>query len=87
MSEEQWRTLERQRLFPVHRPHSATQLSAAAPRRSLRAQLAEYSYALQRLRFHAREAAVYLREKPRWCRRLELVQQNSPSNELQPVLR
>jgi len=87
MSEERWRTLERQRLFPVHRPHSAIQLNAAAPRRSLRAQLAEYFYALQRLRFHAREAAVYLREKPRWRRSLELVRQNSPSNELQPVLR
>jgi hypothetical protein len=87
MGEGQWRTLERQRLFPVHRPHSATQLNAAAPRRSLRAHLAEYFYASQRLRFHAREAAVYLREKPRWRRRLELVRQNTPSNELQPVLR
>jgi len=87
MSEEQWRTLERQRLFPVHRPHSATQLSAAAPRRSLRAQLAEYFYASQRLRFHAREAAVYLREKPRWRQSLELLRQDSSSNQLEAVLR
>ena len=87
MSEEQWRTLERQRLFPVHRPDSATPLNAAAPQRSLRAHFAEYFYASQRLRFHAREAAVYLREKPRWRRRLELMRQNFPSNELEVALR
>ncbi|HKT68434.1 MAG TPA: hypothetical protein VJP83_03310, partial [Terriglobales bacterium] len=87
MIQEQWRRLERQRLFPVHRPHSATQLDAAAPRRSLRAQLAEYFYTSQRLRFHAREAAVYLHEKPRWRQCLRLLRQDSPSHELEPVLR
>jgi Uncharacterised nucleotidyltransferase len=87
MNEEQWRRLERQRLFPLHRPHSATQLNAAAPRRSLRAHVAECFYAWQRLRFHGREAAVYLWEKPRWQQRLDLQRQNSPSNELEAVLR
>lgn len=87
MIQEQWRRLERQRLFPVHRPHSATQLDTAAPRRSLRAQLAEYFYTSQRLRFHAREAAVYLHEKPRWRQCLRLLRQDSPSHELEPVLR
>ncbi len=87
MSEEQWRRLERQRLFPVHRPHSATQLNAAEPRRTLRAQLAECFYAWQRMRFHVREAAVYLWEKPRWRQRLVLLRQDSPSNELEVVLR
>lgn len=87
MSEQQWRRLERQRLLPVHRPHSATQLNADEPRRSLRAHLGEYFYASQRLRFHAREAAVYLWERPRWRQRLELLRQNSPSNQLEAVLR
>lgn len=86
MNEEQWRRLERRRLLPVHRPHAATQLNAAEPRRSLRAHVAEYFYALQRLRFHAREAVVYLWEKPRWQQRLHFLRQDSPSNQLEAVL-
>jgi hypothetical protein len=87
MNDAKWRRLECQRLFPVHRPHAATQLNAAEPRRSLRAHVAEYFYAWQRLRFHLSQAAVYLWEKPCWRQRLELLQQHSPSNELQAVLR
>ncbi len=87
MNEEQWRKLERQRLFPLHRPHAATQLDAVEPRRSFRTQAAEYLYASQRLRFHAREAVVYWCKKPHWERRLQFLQQNSPCNQLEAVLR
>ncbi|HKW24682.1 MAG TPA: nucleotidyltransferase family protein [Terriglobales bacterium] len=87
MNQEQWQRLEHQRLLPVHRPHAATQLNAAEPRRSLRTQIVESCYAAQRLRFHLNEAAIYLWEKPRWRQRLELLRQSSPSNELEAVLR
>ncbi|HJT00846.1 MAG TPA: nucleotidyltransferase family protein [Terriglobales bacterium] len=87
MNQAKWRRLERQRLFPVHRPHAATQLDAAEPRRSIRAQVAEYFYASQRLKFHVREAAFYFREKPRWQLRLEFLRQNSACNQSQAVLR
>ena len=87
MDEEQWRRLERQRLFPLHRPHAATQLDALQPRRNLRAQVAEYLYAAQRLKFHAQETVLYLWEKPRWQRRLDSLQQNLPCNQLEAVLR
>lgn len=70
MGRNRWQRLQRQRLLPVHWPHSATQLNPAEPRRSWAARLAEYRYAVQRLAFHIREGWRYLREKPNWQRRL-----------------
>ena len=68
MERSQWHDLQRQRLLPVHWPHSATQLNPSEPRRSWAARLAEYRYAGQRLAFHIREGWRYLREKPKWQR-------------------
>jgi hypothetical protein len=87
MDEKQWQHLERQRLFPLHRPHAATQHSVWQAGRSLRAQFAEYRYAGQRLAFHVRETWRYLREKPEWHRRLQALQQAECCNQFEAVLR
>jgi hypothetical protein len=84
--EQRWRQLERRRLFPVHRPPAATQLSFWRPRRSLRSRLAELRYAGRRLRFHIRETWRYLRERPHWQRRLLTLQQAVPPAHVETVL-
>lgn len=71
MDESSWRRLRRQRLFPIHLPHPATQVSASHPKRTLPARLAEYAYAGRRLAFHVREAWRYFGEKSNWRRCLE----------------
>ena len=86
MNEEQWRDLARRRLFPFHRPHSATQVSDLHPRRSLRAHFAESRYAGQRFIFHCREAWHYFRERPRW-RRLLARSESMSRESLEAVLR
>jgi len=74
MDEKRWQRLQRQRLFPVHRPHSATPVNASRPRRGMRARLAECGYAGQRLAFHIRETWRYLCEKASWQRRLRRIE-------------
>lgn len=87
MDEEQWRRLRRQRLFPLRRSHSATQLSASEPRLSLGAQFAELRYAGQRLAFHMRETGRYLRQQRRWQQRLRTWQEKAPCQQLETVMR
>ncbi len=87
VDEEQWRRLRRQRLFPLRRSHSATQLSASEPRLSLGAQFAEFRYAGQRLAFHMRETWRYLREQPRWQQSLRAWQEKAPYERLETVMR
>ena len=87
MDEKQWQQLERQRLFPLHRPHAAMQHGVWQAGRSLRAQFAEYRYAGQRLAFHVRETWRYLREKPEWHRSVQALQQGERYNQVEAVLR
>lgn len=68
VEESRRRRLLRQRLLPLHWPHSAAQVSAARPRRDLRIRLTEYRYAGQRFAFHLREGWRYLAEKGKWRR-------------------
>lgn len=85
--EQRWRQLEQRRLFPVHRPPAVTQTSFWHPRRSLRSHLAECRYAGRRLMFHICESWRYLRERPRWQRRLLTLQQAVPPPQVETVLR
>lgn len=87
MDEKQWQRLQRQRLFPIHRPHSATQVNASRPRRGMHARFAECRYAGQRLAFHLRETWRYLCEKASWQRRLRRIEEGPACAQLERVMR
>ncbi len=87
VGENQWRRLRRQRLFPLRRSHSATQLSASEPRLSLGAGLAEFRYAGQRLAFHMRETWRYLRQERQWQQRSRAWQETARYQQFDTVMR
>ena len=73
-----WRTIERRRLFPLHRPNQAAEVSTRRLAARLAAAWKQGVYVARRSHHHVLGAARYRLERPRWKRLLAGFAARSP---------